>query len=103
MLSDKVKQHFNTAAQAEWERLDINEYYRLIFRLHLDFIKEELAAKPRVLDAGSGPGRYALEFAKRGCAVTLCDISDGELLLAEQKFGEKISPPSALFKRIYVT
>ena len=42
MLSDKVKQHFNTAAQAEWERLDINEYYRLIFRLHLDFIKEEL-------------------------------------------------------------
>lgn len=88
MLSDKVKQHFNTAAQAEWERLDINEYYRLIFRLHLDFIKEELAAKPRVLDAGSGPGRYALEFAKRGCAVTLCDISDGELLLAEQKFGE---------------
>ena len=74
MLSDKVKQHFNTAAQAEWERLDINEYYRLIFRLHLDFIKEELAAKPRVLDAGSGPGRYALEFAKRGCAVTLCDI-----------------------------
>lgn len=88
MLSDKVKQHFNTAAQAEWERLDINEYYRLIFRLHLDFIKEELAAKPRVLDAGSGPGRYALEFAKRGCAVTLCGISDGELLLAEQKFGE---------------
>lgn len=88
MDSDKVREHFNTAAQAEWERLDANEYYRLIFRLHLDFIKEELSAKPRVLDAGSGPGRYALEFAKRGCAVTLCDISDGELALAEEKFGE---------------
>ena len=88
MHSDKVKQHFNTAAGAEWERLDANEYFRLIFRLHLDFIKEELSAKPRVLDAGSGPGRYALEFAKRGCAVTLCDISDGELTLAEEKFGE---------------
>ena len=88
MHSDKVKQHFNTAAQAEWERLDVNEYFRLIFRLHLAFIEEELAEKPRILDAGSGPGRYALEFAKRGCAVTLCDISDGELLLAEEKFGE---------------
>lgn len=88
MLSDKVKQHFNTAAQAEWERLDVNEYFRLIYRLHLDFIKEEFSAKPRVLDAGSGPGRYALEFAKRGCTVTLCDISDGELELAKEKFRE---------------
>lgn len=88
MHPDKVKQHFNTAAQAEWERLDANEYFRLIFRLHLAFIEDELAAKPRILDAGSGPGRYALEFAKRGCAVTLCDISDGELALAEEKFGE---------------
>lgn len=88
MLSNKVKQHFNTAAQAEWERLDINEYYRLIYRLHLDFIKEELSDKARVLDAGSGPGRYALEFAKRGCTVTLCDISDGELEFAKGKFHE---------------
>ncbi|MBD5384723.1 MAG: class I SAM-dependent methyltransferase [Ruminococcaceae bacterium] len=88
MHSDKVKQHFNAAAQAEWERLDVNEYFRLIFRLHLAFIEKELAEKPRILDAGSGPGRYALEFAKRGCAVTLCDISDGELALAEEKFGE---------------
>lgn len=88
MLPDKVKQHFNAAAEAEWERLDVNEYFRLIFRMHLDFIKEELSAKPHILDAGSGPGRYALEFAKRGCAVTLCDISDGELALAREKFGE---------------
>lgn len=88
MLSDNVRQHFNAAVQAEWERLDADEYYRLIYRLHLDFIAEELSAKPRILDAGCGPGRYALEFAKRGCAVTLCDISDGELALAEEKFGE---------------
>lgn len=88
MHPDKVKQHFNTAAQAEWERLDTNEYFRLMFRLHLDFIAEELSAKPRILDAGCGPGRYALEFAKRGCAVTLCDISDGELAFAEGKFRE---------------
>ncbi len=88
MLSDKVKRHFNAAVQAEWARLDANEYFRLIFRLHLAFIEDELAEKPRVLDAGSGPGRYALEFAKRGCAVTLCDISDGELALAQEKFSE---------------
>lgn len=88
MHSDKVRQHFNAAVQAEWERLDRDEYYRLVYRLHLAFIAEELAEKPRVLDAGCGSGRYSLEFARSGCAVTLCDISDGELEFAKKKFLE---------------
>lgn len=88
MRSDKVREHFNAAAQAEWERLDRDEYYRLIYRLHMTFIAEELAEKPRVLDAGCGSGRYSIEFARSGCAVTLCDISDGELEFAKEKFRE---------------
>lgn len=88
MTPDKVKLHFNVAARDEWDRLDKDEYSRLIYRMHLNFIKSELAAKPRVLDAGCGSGRYSLEFARQGCAVTLCDISDGELEFAKGKFLE---------------
>ncbi len=82
MDCEKVRKHFNAASRSEWERLDADEYHRLIYRLHLDFIKTELSAAPRIPDAGCGSGRYAVEFARRGCAVTLCDISDGELSFA---------------------
>lgn len=88
MTSDNVKRHFNAAAQDEWDRLDRDEYYRLIYRLHMYFIRDELSHKPRILDAGCGTGRYSVEFAKLGCAVTLCDISDGELDFAKDKFRE---------------
>ena len=36
----------------------------------------------RVLDCGGGPGRYAIELAQQGYAVTLFDLSPGNLALA---------------------
>ena len=33
----------------------------------------------RILDIGGGPGRYAIRFAQRGCAVTLVDLSPGNI------------------------
>ena len=37
-----------------------------------------------VADVGSGPGHYALEFARRGAEVTCLDISANYLRMAEQ-------------------
>src|SRR5918999_3771951 len=43
----------------------------------VDFLFEELGLQPghRLLDVGCGPGRHAIEFAKRGVGVVGVDIS----------------------------
>lgn len=38
----------------------------------------------RVVDLGSGPGRYAVEFARRGAIVTCVDVSTTYLAIARQ-------------------
>lgn len=45
----------------------------------VDFLVAELGLRPgqRVLDVGCGPGRHALELARRGLRVTGVDISAG--------------------------
>lgn len=42
----------------------------------------------KILDAGCGAGRYSIEFAKRGCKVTLFDISDEQIKIAKEKICE---------------
>jgi 2-polyprenyl-3-methyl-5-hydroxy-6-metoxy-1,4-benzoquinol methylase len=50
----------------------------------VDFLVEALALEPgnRVLDAGCGPGRHAIELARRGIEVTGIDVSHEFLELA---------------------
>jgi len=46
------------------------------------------ASAARLLDCGGGPGRYAVELARRGYRVTLFDLSEGNLALAREKAAE---------------
>jgi len=53
-------------------------------RQEVDFLVDVLALEPgmRVLDAGCGPGRHAIEFARRGIAVVGVDLSPEFVALA---------------------
>lgn len=81
-----VEKYYDGDADREWARLDRD---RVEFAVTLRTLAEYLPAAPaRVLDIGGGPGRYAIELARRGYDVTLADISQVELSLASEKAAE---------------
>jgi SAM-dependent methyltransferase len=83
---DIVRQYYDDNADHEWLRL-AND--RVEFALTVRALEEYLPPAPaRVLDIGGGPGRYAIELARRGYAVTLADISEAELAIARARAGE---------------
>ncbi len=68
-----VEQFYDERPQQEWDRL---ERHRTEFAVTLRALADYMPAPPaRVLDAGGGPGRYAIELARQGYEVTLLDIS----------------------------
>jgi ubiquinone/menaquinone biosynthesis C-methylase UbiE len=79
---------YNAYAEAEWARLEASAYGRLQAIIHEDFILRYLDPGDRVLDAGSGPGRFSIIAAKLGAKVTVLDISDKQLEIARQKISE---------------
>ena len=55
----------------------------------LESLEQYLPPAPaRILDCGGGPGRYAIELARRGYEVILFDLSVGNLELARKKAAE---------------
>ena len=81
-----VERYYNGAAHKEWLRLNRD---RVEFAVTLRAFDEYLPPAPaRVLDIGGGPGRYAIELARRGYEVALADISEAELAVAVAKAAE---------------
>ncbi|MGV8984473.1 class I SAM-dependent methyltransferase [Clostridium sp.] len=87
-MENEVRDFYNKYGEREWNRLDENTYSKINFLLHMHFIEKHLHKGMRILDAGCGAGRFSIEFAKRGCKVTLFDISDEQLKIAKEKINE---------------
>jgi ubiquinone/menaquinone biosynthesis C-methylase UbiE len=83
-MENEVREFYNKYGIREWNRLEENLYSKINFLLHMHFIENHLHQGMRILDAGCGAGRYSIEFAKRGCQVTLFDISEEQLRIAEE-------------------
>ncbi|MHB1484126.1 MAG: class I SAM-dependent methyltransferase [Saccharofermentanales bacterium] len=77
-----VEEFYNNGVQHEWERLD---RHPIEFKVTAHFIDKYIKPGDRVLDIGGGPGRYSLYLASRGCDVTLLDLSEANVKLAELK------------------
>jgi len=62
----------------------------------VDFIAETLGATPgeRLLDVGCGPGRHAVEFARRGLQVLGIDISPEFVAIAHRRAADAGVQPS---------
>ncbi|HEY4388098.1 MAG TPA: class I SAM-dependent methyltransferase [Ktedonobacteraceae bacterium] len=81
-----IEHYYDEEAHIEWQRL---ERHRTEFAVTMHTLTDYLPSAPQaVLDAGGGPGRYALALSSLGYQVTLLDLSQGNLALARQKAQE---------------
>lgn len=71
----RVKEIYGKMVKREWMRLVKDPYHRLEFDTTMRFIRKYFPKRGTVLDAGGGPGRYTIEFAKMGYEVVLLDYT----------------------------
>jgi S-adenosylmethionine-dependent methyltransferase len=69
----------------EWARLDQDPFHRLEYDTTLHFLAPLLPRAGQVLDAGGGPGRYAIALARRGLQITLLDLTPELLTIARRE------------------
>ncbi len=78
--------HYDSDVQKEWERLDIH-YFE--WAITLCFMERYIQPGDRILDVSGGPGKYSIYFAKKGCDVTLVDLSAKNIEFANAKAEEE--------------
>jgi len=86
-----VRRFYDANAEREWARLTFEHepHHSLEFRVAMHILNKYLPPPPaRLLDVGSGPGRYAIALAEQGYQVTLFDLSGEELALARRRAQE---------------
>lgn len=81
---EAVRRFYNEYGGREWARFE-RPLGRVQLHVILKFLERWVPAGGRVLDAGSGPGRFAVWLAVRGCRLTLVDVSDAMLEEARQR------------------
>jgi len=86
-MSDVVRRYYDDCVETEWERL-ATPYRRLELSCTLRLIDEYFPTEGRVIDVGSGPGRYAVELLRRGYRVDLVDLSERAVEFAVKRLGE---------------
>ncbi len=80
-----VQEHYDSDVQKEWDRLEKHPFeFTITTRMMDRYIKPG----DRILDIGGGPGRYSIYYAKKGCDVTLIDLSSENVKFALEKSKE---------------
>jgi len=92
-----VKEYYNSYGRREWDRLTASAYNQVEYAITMHYLEKYLPREGLVLDAGGGPGRYAIELAGRGYDVVLFDLSPVQLAIAK---AEVARLPSEVAERI---
>ena len=85
---EQVREYFERHSEEEWERLEATLAGRIKYRIHREMLDRHLPENGLILDAGCGPGRYAIGLIRQGYRVVLADFSATQLGVAEKKIKE---------------
>lgn len=86
--ANQIQQRYADKANQEWNRLRSTPITRIEYLITSHCLEHYLHKTGKILDAGSGPGRYAIDLAKRGYQVTMFDLVAEMLQLAQKKVAE---------------
>jgi S-adenosylmethionine-dependent methyltransferase len=86
---DKIAKLYDSNTEREWQRLVRDPYHSLELHTTLQSVYKYVPAGSTILDAGGGPGRYAIELCRAGYRVVLLDLSPGSILTAQRKFADE--------------
>ena len=70
---------FDDYGEREWSRFEDGRTSPISLAVHKHYLRRFIGAGDSVLDAGAGPGRFTLELAGIGAAVTVADLSPVQL------------------------
>jgi SAM-dependent methyltransferase len=86
--SRDIRDYYNRNGSNEWGRLEKSLNGLVEYKITLHVLRRYLPPVAYILDAGGGPGRYAIALAEEGHRVHLVDISDEQLRIAREKIDE---------------
>lgn len=87
--AESVARYFDNIVEQEWLRLESTLQGRIKYAIHHHFIAKHIRPGMHVLDAGCGPGRFAIDCAELGADVTLVDISPVQLEAARERLASR--------------
>ncbi|MGY5880721.1 MAG: class I SAM-dependent methyltransferase [Candidatus Thorarchaeota archaeon] len=85
---EMIEGHFDDPTDEEWERLDRTPKGKVQFHIHNHYLQKYIKKGDKVLEIGSGPGRFTIELAKLGANIGVVDISENQLRLNKEKIQE---------------
>ena len=83
------KDYYNDLGHEEWERSEELFVHSIEHENTYPYLEEHLPEEGHILDAGGAAGRYTVWLAENGYQVTLVDISEEQLQIAEEKLEER--------------
>lgn len=83
-----VSDAFDLYGEREWERHERSPFARVSLHLHRRYLERFIQPGNRVLEVGSGAGRFTVELARLGAHVWVTDISPGQLELHMRHLAE---------------
>ena len=81
--TEAIRKHYNTDPLKEWDRLQKRTPYEKYITTQM--MDRYIRPGDTILDIGGGPGQYSVYYAKQGHAMTLLDLSDGNVRFAKKK------------------